>query len=76
MQCTESPRTNCAAYYESYFLTSNKRFCSTKKRSVFIWVGSAVGLFDAALILDLWGENKKDTLEKNVYYVGKVLILI
>lgn len=64
MKCTECPRTICTAYYESYFLTSNKRCCSTKKQGLFIWVVSAVGLFDVALILDLWGESEKDTWEK------------
>lgn len=35
-----------------------------KEAELIIWVVSAVGLFDVALILDLWGENKKDTWEK------------
>lgn len=47
-----------------------------KEAELIIWVVSAVGLFDITLILDLWGENKKRYMGKNVYYVGKVLILI
>ena len=47
-----------------------------KEAELIIWVVSAVGLFDVTLILDLWGENKKRYMGKNVYYVGKVLILI